>query len=118
MKNLLIRADRVNVCFCQNQDKTIAHLFSILGISDNFTPKNLYLHAMKEGIKNFFRRLTLQELNYLSYTYYYSSFNKILNHFFSCIQNGLGSPVNLNDQLSVLKNIDDVYRMCGVVINE
>jgi len=86
--------------------------------TDNFTPKNLYLHAMKEGIKNFFRRLTLQELNYLSYTYYYSSFNKILNHFFSCIQNGLGSPVNLNDQLSVLKNIDDAYRIYGVVINE
>jgi predicted dehydrogenase len=82
--------------------------------TDDYTPSNLYIHAMKEGLKNFFKRLMFQKPDYLSYTYYYSSFTRILSQFFDSVENGFESPVNLDDQLSILKCIDDVYNKGGV----
>lgn len=78
--------------------------------TDNFSPKNLYLHAAKEGTKNFFRKITFRKINYLSYTYYHQSFVKILNHFFDSIIKGYETPMNLNDQLSIIKSIDISYQ--------
>ena len=83
--------------------------------TDQFAPDNLYLHAVKEGIKNFFRRVTRKKLSYLSYTYYYSSFVKILNQFFQSTIKGYEMPVNLKGQISVIKSLDAAYRKCGEV---
>ena len=77
--------------------------------TDDYTPSNPYIHAMKEGMKNFFKRLIFQKPDYLSYTYYYSSFTRILNQFFDTIEKGSESPVCLNEQLSILKCIENIY---------
>lgn len=77
--------------------------------TDRFAPKNLYLHAAKEGTINLLRRVTGKKINYLSYTYYYASFAKILDQFFESVKNGLEMPVRLQEQLSVIKTLDRAY---------
>lgn len=77
--------------------------------TDRFAPKNLYLHAAKEGTINLLRRVTGKKINYLSYTYYYASFAKILDQFFESVKNGLEMPVRLQEQLSVVKTLDRAY---------
>jgi len=81
--------------------------------TDKYAPRNPYLHAMKSGIDNLFRKLTGRNLNYLSYTYYYSSFVNILSLFFDCITKGSEIESSLKDQLIIMKSIDDVYNKIG-----
>jgi len=78
--------------------------------TDEFAPKNLYFHAVKEGTKNFVRKVIGRKLHYLSYTYYYSSFVNILNLFFESINKDLEIPVKLDEQLSVMKSIEMAYK--------
>jgi len=85
--------------------------------TDQFAPKNLYLHAMKEGASNLLRKTLRKKMHRLSYTYYYSSFAKILELFFESIKNDMEFPVSLDDQLDVLGTIEDVYRRNGVDAN-
>lgn len=78
--------------------------------SEKFAPRNLYSHAVKEAIKNFFRKITFQEIEYLSYTYYYSSFYKIMREFLTHVEKGEKIPVKFEDQLEVMKIIDEIYK--------
>lgn len=77
--------------------------------TDQYTPSNLYVHAMKTGISNFLRKITGRRIKYLEYTYYYSSFVKILSDFFNSVKNDLEMPVNMHDQLSVMNYISTIY---------
>ena len=86
--------------------------------TDHFIPRSLYVHAAKEGVKNFFRMLSLRKPNYLSYTYYYSSFVDILHNFLYCINNDIDFPFNVQSQLSVMKCIDEIYKKSEVDENE
>jgi len=38
--------------------------------SDDFMP-NIYVNAVKEGLSNFFRKITMQTIKPLTYTYFY-----------------------------------------------
>lgn len=78
--------------------------------TDRFAPKNPYSHAAREAAKNFLRRVTGRELNYLSYTYYYASFAKILDQFLESVKNGSEMSVTLQEQLSVVKTIERAYQ--------
>lgn len=82
--------------------------------TDQFAPRNLYFHAMKEGTLNLFRKLAGRKMHYLSYTYYYSSFFDVLNHFVESIRKN-EQPASLEEQLAVVKTIDSVYRQNGVL---
>jgi len=82
--------------------------------TDQLAPKNLYLHAMKEGTLNVLRRVTGKKIRYLSYTYYYASFVEVLDQFFQSIRNDEQLPVSLEDQLAVIKIIEDIYKQNGV----
>lgn len=77
--------------------------------TDRFAPKNLYFHAMEEGALNLFRKISGRKIHYLSYTYYYASFAKVLGQFFESIKNGSETPVTLQQQLSVIKALDNAY---------
>lgn len=81
--------------------------------TERYVPKNLRLHAIKEGTLNMFRKIFGRKVNYLSYTYYYSSFYKILELFFEMIRKGTESPISLEEQLEVVKIIDDIYKHHG-----
>lgn len=78
--------------------------------TDRFVPRNMYSHAVKEATLNLLRRAVGSKVRYLSYTYYYASFANILNEFFEALRKDSESPVPLEDQVEVLRTIDDVYK--------
>lgn len=85
--------------------------------TDRFAPRNLYLHALKEGSFNFLRKTTGKSIDRLSYTYYYASYAKILELFFESIKNDVSFPLSLEEQLHVIEVIEDVYRRNGVTLS-
>jgi len=95
-----------NFNFRINVHGTVGHTST-----DDFAPRNMYINAAKEGIKNGLRRITAQRIEYLSYTYYYASFYKILDEFINSLQKGTPSPISLDDQLHVMKTLDKIYKM-------
>lgn len=81
--------------------------------TDRYAPHNLRLYAVKEGTLNMFRKILGRKVNYLSYTYYYSSFYKVLELFFEMMAKGVEPPISLEEQLEVMRIIDDVYKLNG-----
>lgn len=85
--------------------------------TDRYIPHSLRLHAVKEGTLNIFRKILGGKVHYLSYTYYYSSFYKILELFFEMMTKGLESPISLEEQLEVMRVIDGIYKHHGAQSN-
>jgi predicted dehydrogenase len=82
--------------------------------TDHYSPGNLRTHAIKQGLGNILRKLFARKVNYLSYTYYYSSFYKTLEMFFNQVKKGEQLPVQLRSQLEVTRVIEDIYELHGV----
>jgi predicted dehydrogenase len=82
--------------------------------SDDFIPKNLYSHAVKEGLKNILGRVVGRKVRYLSYTYHYEAFYKELVHFFDCIQRDLEPAVTAVDGLKIVELVQASYARGGV----
>jgi predicted dehydrogenase len=78
--------------------------------SEKLAPNNLYFHAIKESISNFVKKITFQEIDYLSYTYYYKSFYQIIKEFLNCVKTGEEFPVSFEDQLAVMELINKAYK--------
>jgi len=79
--------------------------------SDELIPKNIYVHAIKEGTKNFFRRAIGRQIKYLSYTYYYESYFKELTYFLNCIREDTVPVISAIDGLRTIEIISEVYRL-------
>jgi len=77
--------------------------------SDDLVPHNLYFHAVKEGTKNFLRRIVGKKIRPLSYTYYYESYYKELAHFFDCIKNDSDPLISATDGLKTVELIQEAY---------
>ena len=77
--------------------------------SADLVPRNMYIHAVKEGSKNFLRRITGRNIRYLSYTYYYEAYFKELIHFFDCIKNDKKTLISASDGLKTMKIIEEAY---------
>lgn len=78
--------------------------------SDDLIPKNLYLHAIKEGGKNLFRKIIGKKIRPLAYTYYYESHYKELKHFLDCIENDSEPEISATDGLKTVELIEDAYK--------
>jgi len=79
--------------------------------SDSLVPKNLYLHAVKEGTKNLLKRISGNKIRPLSYTYYYEPYYTELVHFFDCIKNDLQPPVSAREAMNTCELVQEAYRM-------
>jgi myo-inositol 2-dehydrogenase/D-chiro-inositol 1-dehydrogenase len=77
--------------------------------TENYSPKDLRVHAVKEGIRNIFRKVLQRKPHYLTYTYYYSSFYTVLKLFFETLKDGTEMPVSITKDLDVIRIIDTVY---------
>jgi len=77
--------------------------------SKDLVPRNMYTHAGKEGIKNFFRRITGRKIRYLSYTYYYEAYYRELLHFFNCIMEDTEPVISAVDGLKTMEIIEEAY---------
>jgi len=89
--------------------RTILHGDSGYLSSSELIPRNLYMHAAKIGIKNFLKKISGQTITPLSYTYYYDSYYKILDHFLSCIKEDADTDITVEDGLKTVKLIKEVY---------
>lgn len=80
--------------------------------SDCFTPTRFYLHAMKEGTKNFFRRIVGKKIHPLSYLEVYESYYKELKHFFDCVKkdSNLSIGASAVDGLKAIEIIEEAYK--------
>jgi len=78
--------------------------------SDDLVPKNMYRHAVKEGTKNFLRRITGRKIRLLSYTYYYEAYYKELLHFLDCIRNDTEPSISASDGLKTMETVQEAYR--------
>ncbi|HVP92731.1 MAG TPA: Gfo/Idh/MocA family oxidoreductase [Acidobacteriota bacterium] len=79
--------------------------------TEDLFPRNIYLHAFKEGSKNILRRITGQKLRPLSYTYYYEAYYKELKTFFDCLENDVEPPVSAVDGLKTMQIIEESYKL-------
>jgi predicted dehydrogenase len=86
--------------------------------TDRYLPTNPVIYAVKEGALNLMRKVARKRLNYLSYTYYYSSFYTILNSFLDAVKNGSDIPISLEDQLNVMRIIDSAYQLNKVSLEK
>ncbi|MCW4003213.1 MAG: Gfo/Idh/MocA family oxidoreductase [Candidatus Bathyarchaeota archaeon] len=77
--------------------------------TDRYIPNNPRVNALKEGLCNLARRIIQKKPTYLSYTYYYASFYKIIQQFFEALKTGADFPVSLDKQLDVIRLIDTAY---------
>ncbi len=79
--------------------------------TDNYLPSNQIVNAVKEGALNLMRKAAGKKLDYLSYTYFYSSFYTVMNLFFEALKNGSEFPISLDEELNVMRIIDSAYRL-------
>ena len=86
------------------------------GSTDHFSPRNLYVHAIKTACSNVARRILGKEIRPLHYTYFYSSYFTELRNFFRLLEEGSEMPVSLSGQLEVMKIIDAISNQ-GAPVN-
>jgi predicted dehydrogenase len=96
--------------FPQYDFRAILHGASGFISSDDLVPHNLYIHAVKEGIKNIFGRIAGRRVHLLSYTYYYEQFYKEMAEFFDCIKKGFEPSVTAVDGLKTVEIIHEAYK--------
>jgi len=78
--------------------------------SDALVPRNIYLYAVKEGMKNLLRKFSGRKIKPLSYSYYYEAYYKELQHFFDCIVNDSDPSVSATDGLKTVEIIEEAYK--------
>jgi len=96
--------------FPQNNFRCILHGNSGYLSSDDLIPRNMYIHAVKEGTKNFFRKITGKKIRFLYYTYYYEAYYKELVHFFDCIKCNRETEISASEGLKTMEIIEEAYR--------
>jgi len=97
--------------FPQNNFRCILHGNSGYLSSEDLIPRNMYFHAVKEGTKNFFRKITGQKIRYLYYTYFYEAYYKELVHFFDCIKYDREPEISAYDGLKTMEIIEEAYNI-------
>jgi len=78
--------------------------------SEEWIPDNLYVHAAKEGVKNMFRRVLGKKIRHLSYTYFYESYYKELEHFFDCLRTDSEPSVSTGEGIRAIEIIEEAYK--------
>ena len=76
--------------------------------TDDYLP-NIYRNALSEGMKNIFRKLIHKKIKPLSYTYYYHSYYKELEHFFDCIAASQKPIISPEQSFRTLELIHEAY---------
>lgn len=78
--------------------------------TDDFMP-NIYLNAVKEGLRSVLRKVAHRKIKPLAYTYYYYSYFKELNHFFECVKNDGETIIRPEEALRTMQIIEEGYKM-------
>jgi len=84
--------------------------------TDQFTPRNIYSHAIKEGAKNLLRKIAGRKIKPLTYTYYYEQYFKELALFFDCVKRDLEPPVTAVDGLRTVEIVHKAYELADSAV--
>jgi myo-inositol 2-dehydrogenase / D-chiro-inositol 1-dehydrogenase len=79
--------------------------------TDEYTPKNIYTHAAKEGAKNILKRVAGRKPSYLSYTYYWESYYKEMTSFIQSIAKDTETSASAEEGLKTMQIIEQAYKM-------
>jgi len=90
--------------------RVILHGTSGFISTDQYVPRNLYIHAAKESIKNLARRIIGTKIHPLAYTYFYASYFKELQCFFESLKSRSEPPVTMENALKTIKIIEQIYQ--------
>ena len=82
--------------------------------TDDLGPKNLFVNAAKECIKNVIRRILGRKIHPMSIQYFPHSYYVILTKFLESIIEDTEPPVNGRDGLKTIEIIEDAYKIAGV----
>jgi len=77
--------------------------------SDSFVPHNLYVHAVKAGLRNVARRIVGKKIRFLAYTYYYESFYREMVSFVDSVRNDTETAVPAIEGLRTVELIHAAY---------
>lgn len=77
--------------------------------TEEYIPKNLYVHAIKTGLFNSLKKVFRKKIMPLSYTYFYDSYYKELDDFFTCIKNDVDPEISAYDGYKTIEIIKEVY---------
>jgi myo-inositol 2-dehydrogenase/D-chiro-inositol 1-dehydrogenase len=89
--------------------RAILHGASGFLTTDDYSPKNMYIHAGKEVAKNILRRIALKKPRLLSYTYFWESYYKEMSAFLESVAKDLPPPITAIDGLKTIQLIQDSY---------
>ena len=78
--------------------------------SEDLVPRNVYVYAIKEGMKNLLRKAIRKKIRPLSYSYYYTQYYKELQHFFDCVKHDSNLSVSATDGLKTIELIEEAYK--------
>jgi len=78
--------------------------------TDNFSPSNLMIHAIKASTINFVKKVIRRKINPLEYTYYYNSFYNVLDEFCYSVKRDTVPPIPPEDGMETLSIIEDAYK--------
>ncbi len=106
------------VLFPKYNFRVIMHGTSGYLSSEDLTPKNMSTYAVKEGLKNIARRALGRKIHPFSYTYFYESYFKEMQHFFHCIEHDLSPEVSAEDGLKTIELIEDSYNMFSKTLED
>lgn len=90
--------------------RVILHGTADFASTDDLTP-NIYLNALKEGLRSIWRRASQKKIEPLAYTYYYHSYFKELDHFFECIRNDKEPIISPEEAMRTLMVIEEGYKI-------
>jgi predicted dehydrogenase len=79
--------------------------------SEDLVPRNVYIHAVKEGMKNLLRKAIGKKIRPLSYSYHYTQYYKELRHFFDCVKHDLNPSISAIDGLKTIELIEEAYKI-------
>jgi len=78
--------------------------------SEQFEPSNVYAYAIKEGVKNVFRKIGGRRIRPLTFSQHLDAYEQELKHFFNCLEKDLEPSVTAIDGLRTLEVIEEAYR--------
>lgn len=93
--------------------RTILHGTADYVSTDDLIPSSLHIHAVKSGMSNFFKRISGRKITPLSYTYWYASYYKELEHFVDCITLDEKPLTGVNEGKDTIEIIQKAYALNG-----
>jgi len=94
----------------RNDMRVILHGDYAYVSSEYFEPNNVYVYALKEGLRNVFRKVGGRRIKPLTFSPHLDAFEQELGHFFNCLEKDVDPSVSATDGLRTVEVVEEAYR--------